>query len=81
MKTISVSQLKARLSQQLRLAEQGEQIVVLDREHPIAQIGPFGGAAQHFTPASRPVGPLQNRLQLRLTVDPAEVLLEDRSRR
>ncbi|MBE7437425.1 MAG: type II toxin-antitoxin system Phd/YefM family antitoxin [Spirochaetales bacterium] len=81
MRTISVSKLKAHLSQELRLAEQGEQIVVTDREHPIARIGPVPpDSRMHFTPPSRPVGPLKNRLQLDLSIDPVTLLLEDRAR-
>jgi len=83
MKTISVSQLKARLSQELRLAEQGEKIVVMDRQHPIAEIGPVTGTVPglKFIPPSRPVGPLRQRLKLKLSIDPVALLLEDRGRR
>jgi antitoxin (DNA-binding transcriptional repressor) of toxin-antitoxin stability system len=40
MKDINVSELKAHLSRYLRMASQGIQIVVNDRDQPIAQIGP-----------------------------------------
>lgn len=40
MKDIKVSELKAHLSQYLRMASRGTRIVVRDREEPIAQIGP-----------------------------------------
>jgi len=40
MKDINVSELKAHLSRYLRMASQGIQIVVKDRDEPIAQIGP-----------------------------------------
>ena len=40
MKAINVSELKAHLSQYLRMASRGTRIVVNDREEPIAQIGP-----------------------------------------
>jgi antitoxin (DNA-binding transcriptional repressor) of toxin-antitoxin stability system len=40
MKDINVSELKAHLSRYLRMASQGIQIVVKDRDQPIAQIGP-----------------------------------------
>jgi antitoxin (DNA-binding transcriptional repressor) of toxin-antitoxin stability system len=40
MKDINVSELKAHLSKYLRLASRGVQIVVRDRDEPIAQIGP-----------------------------------------
>lgn len=40
MKDINVSELKAHLSKYLRLASRGAQIVVNDRDEPIAQLGP-----------------------------------------
>lgn len=40
MKAINVSELKAHLSKYLRMASRGSQIVVKDRDEPIAQLGP-----------------------------------------
>jgi antitoxin (DNA-binding transcriptional repressor) of toxin-antitoxin stability system len=40
MKDINVSELKAHLSQYLRMASRGSLIVVKDRNEPIAQLGP-----------------------------------------
>jgi antitoxin (DNA-binding transcriptional repressor) of toxin-antitoxin stability system len=40
MKAINVTQLKANLSRYLRMAARGMQIVVKDRDEPIAQLGP-----------------------------------------
>jgi len=40
MKAIKVSELKAHLSKYLRMAARGVQIVVHDREEPIAVLGP-----------------------------------------
>jgi antitoxin (DNA-binding transcriptional repressor) of toxin-antitoxin stability system len=40
MKDINVSELKAHLSKYLRMASRGVQIVVRDRDEPVAQIGP-----------------------------------------
>jgi antitoxin (DNA-binding transcriptional repressor) of toxin-antitoxin stability system len=40
MKDINVSELKARLSKYLRMASRGAEIVVKDRDEPIAQLGP-----------------------------------------
>jgi antitoxin (DNA-binding transcriptional repressor) of toxin-antitoxin stability system len=45
MKDINVSELKAQLSKYLRMASRGSQIVVKDRDEPIAQLGPPPGAA------------------------------------
>lgn len=41
MKTINVAELKAHLSQYLRRAQNGEHIVVRDRETPIAELVPL----------------------------------------
>ena len=40
MKDVNVSELKAHLSKYLRMASRGSQIVVKDRDEPIAQLGP-----------------------------------------
>ena len=43
--TVSVANLKARLSEYLRTARAGEVVVVTDRGQPVAQLGPLEGAA------------------------------------
>jgi antitoxin (DNA-binding transcriptional repressor) of toxin-antitoxin stability system len=40
MKAINVSELKAHLSKYLRMASRGAQIIVKDRDEPIARLGP-----------------------------------------
>jgi antitoxin (DNA-binding transcriptional repressor) of toxin-antitoxin stability system len=40
MKAINVTDLKAHLSQYLRMASRGARILVKDRDEPIAQLGP-----------------------------------------
>jgi len=44
MKSIKVTELKARLSHYLRLASRGTRITVNDRDEPIAELGPPSGA-------------------------------------
>lgn len=41
MATTTVSQLKAKLSEQLRLVQAGEEVTITDRGRPIARILPF----------------------------------------
>jgi antitoxin (DNA-binding transcriptional repressor) of toxin-antitoxin stability system len=48
MKVINVSELKAHLSKYLRMASRGSQIVVRDRDEPIAQLGPPHAEAQSW---------------------------------
>ncbi|MEW6321486.1 MAG: type II toxin-antitoxin system Phd/YefM family antitoxin [Acidobacteriota bacterium] len=40
MKSINVTELKAHLSEYLRLAARGARIVVRDRDEPVAELGP-----------------------------------------
>lgn len=46
MKTISVTELEARLSEQLHQVEAGAEIVVTDRGRPIARLVPIAGGAE-----------------------------------
>ncbi len=41
MKTINVTELKAHLSEYLRMASRGSRIIVKDRDEPLAQLGPL----------------------------------------
>lgn len=43
MKTASVSELKSRLSEFLRLVRGGDTVMVMDRGHPVALLGPCPG--------------------------------------
>jgi prevent-host-death family protein len=42
MKTVKISEFKAHLSAHLRVASQGEEILVCDRNRPIARLVPAG---------------------------------------
>ncbi len=54
MKTISVSQLKAHLSSELKLVQEGVEVVVLDHRHPVAKIVPFDAASLYIREATVP---------------------------
>ncbi len=41
MKSVRIADLKAKLSSYVRAAERGERIQILDRNRPIAQLGPL----------------------------------------
>ena len=45
MKTVSVSDLKAHLSQYLRTVQRGTEVQILDRGVPVARLVPAGGVA------------------------------------
>jgi prevent-host-death family protein len=52
MKTVNVSKLKAHLSAYLQTAQRGEEVLVCDREHPVARIVPCD-LADHVTQQQR----------------------------
>ncbi|MFI5118317.1 MAG: type II toxin-antitoxin system Phd/YefM family antitoxin [Terriglobales bacterium] len=45
MKTVNVAELKNRLSTYLQLVRDGEEVIVKDRNTPVARILPYGGSA------------------------------------
>ncbi len=48
MKAINVTELKAHLSRYLRMAARGTRIAVMDRDEPVAQLGPLQPEAQSW---------------------------------
>lgn len=44
MKTVRVAELKNRLSAYLQLVRNGEEVIVKDRDHPVARISPYNVA-------------------------------------
>ncbi|HLG18862.1 MAG TPA: type II toxin-antitoxin system Phd/YefM family antitoxin [Bdellovibrionota bacterium] len=48
MKSVRIAEFKSRLSKYLRLVQKGAEIVVMDRETPIAKVVPFGPAYDDF---------------------------------
>lgn len=59
MKAIKVSELKAHLSKYLRMAARGAQIVVHDRDEPIAVLGPPGAEGSSWQDRMAREGRLQ----------------------
>lgn len=43
MRRVSISELKAKLSQHLAAVKAGEELIVTERGRPVARIGPVGG--------------------------------------
>jgi prevent-host-death family protein len=82
MKQVRIAELKARLSEYLRLVRRGETIAVLDRQTPVAQIVPVRdrSALRIRKPAPDALAP--NRVPLpkpaKLNVDVVQLLLEER---
>ena len=77
-KTMTISVLKAHLSDALRSVRKGATIVVLDRDTPIAEVVPLRGKENLLL--SGPSGPMRYpRHPLRNGKDPLDFLLADRS--
>ncbi|MFW5777220.1 MAG: type II toxin-antitoxin system Phd/YefM family antitoxin [Spirochaetota bacterium] len=79
MKTISVSDLKAHLSAELRKVKAGEELVVLEHRRPVAIVRPYRGEALVLREPAAVYTP--TRLVSLTSADPAEFLSEERSER
>ena len=82
MKQVRIAELKARLSEYLRVVRGGETIAVLDRETPVAQIVPVRARARLHIRKPLPGTPSPNRVPLpkpaKLKVEILDLLLEER---
>ena len=83
MKSVSVAELKSKLSQYLAAVKSGKEIIVTSHRHSIARIVPIDKAADdlQIIPAKKPVSALKKIKGIRLSFDPVEELLADRRRR
>jgi antitoxin (DNA-binding transcriptional repressor) of toxin-antitoxin stability system len=79
METISISELKARLSSELRKVRAGIELVVLDRDKPVAMLVPYEAGTLEVRPPDKPLPRRPPRL--RVAADPVAVLLEERRSR
>jgi len=81
MKTVGIADLKARLSEHLRLVKKGRSLTVLDRDTPVARLVPWQAEPLEVRRATRRLS------DLRLPKAPArrtkslDVLSEDRRKR
>ena len=82
MKFVKIAELKDHLSEHLRAVEKGAEIVVTDRNRPIARIVPLplDGGRVSITPPSRPFAPIRDRRRppAKWKVGSLELLLEER---
>ncbi len=83
MKSVSVAQLKSKLSQYLAAVKNGKEIIVTSHRHSIARIVPMENAAPELkiTPARKPISSVKNLKGVKLKVDLVAELLNDRRRR
>ena len=83
MQSVSVAQLKSKLSEYLAAVQKGQEIVVTSHRHSIARIVPIEETAGGLKviPAKKPVSALKKIKGIKLAFDPVAFLLEDRRRR
>ena len=84
MKQVRIAELKARLSEYLRMVRNGESLAVLDRETPVAQIVPLLDRSKLRVRKPARGTPPPNRVHLpkpaKLEIDVVQLLLEERQR-
>ena len=82
MKQVRIAELKARLSEHLRLVRQGETIAVLDRDTPIAHIVPIrerrSVRVRKPLPGALPLHRIALPRPANLKMDVVDLLLEER---
>jgi prevent-host-death family protein len=82
MKSVSVAELKSKLSHYLAAVRSGKEIVVTSHRHSIARIVPVESLNDlEIIPAKKPVSSLKKVKGIKLSFDPVACLLEDRRRR
>ena len=83
MKSVSVAQLKSKLSRYLSEVRNGKEIVVTSHRHSIARIVPVEEQVSDLKimPARKPVSTLKKIKGVKLNVDLVADLLADRRRR
>jgi prevent-host-death family protein len=84
MKKVGVADLKAKLSEYLRIARKGGEVVVMDRDQPVARLVPYAASAglrlreplRHY----KSLGDIPLPPPAALDVDPVDLLVEERNR-
>ncbi len=84
MSKVGVAELKAKLSEHLRSVKRGEELVVYDRNEPVARIIPFAprGALVVREPVRsyKTLREIELPAPVKLGIDPVGLLLQDRNR-
>lgn len=85
MKAVKIAQLKDHLSEHLRAVEAGDEVLVMDRDRPIARIVPVAPAAYapRRIPPTRPFISVRDlpRVRVDLGISSTELLLQERGDR
>jgi prevent-host-death family protein len=83
--SVRIAQLKARLSEYLRSVRKGRELIVYDRDQPIARLVPYAAESGRLVVrepvhAYATLGKIPLPPSARLAQDAVELLLEDRRR-
>lgn len=79
METISISNLKTHLSATLKDVVKGIHYLVMDRDHPVAELVPYSEKQRLIIIAPRSKAKkIQNAFKGKVKLDPIEYLLQDR---
>jgi antitoxin (DNA-binding transcriptional repressor) of toxin-antitoxin stability system len=81
MSDVRIADLKARLSEHLRVVRNGGTLTVLDRDTPVARIVPFSAQPLEIRKAKRRFRDLKLPPKPSKRTDSVALLLEDRRRR
>lgn len=85
MRTVKIAELKDRLSEHLRAVEKGAEVVVTDRDRPIARIVPLADGRERVRvlPASRSFRSIRSRRHKAAgwKINSTDLLLEERTER
>ena len=81
MSAVRIADLKARLSEHLRSVRNGDTVIVLDRDTPIARIVPYTKQPLELRKAKRRLRDLRLPAKPGKRTDSILLLLEDRRRR
>ncbi len=85
MTDVKIAELKARLSEYLRIVRRGHEVTVYDRNEPIARVVPYTRSSALVVREGRrkyeTLGEIPMPPSVKLDIDPVALLLEDRKRR
>ena len=85
MKTVKIAELKNHLSEHLRAVEAGEEVIVTDRDRPIARIIPHGPRERglRISKPTRPFNSLRTKrfAPAKWRIRSTDLLLEERQKR
>ena len=79
--TVRIADLKARLSEHLRIVRKGRTLTVLDRDTPIARIVPYAAEPIEIRRATRSVRDVKLPPRPASPTDSLSALIDDRRRR